>query len=103
MAVRSQKSAKYQIALFLAVTLLGRCAYAQAPALTLSSASAVQGSSVSLSLSLSAPTGAPAGLQWVLTYSPASITSLSAVAGPALTAAGAALNCNSGSGALVCL
>src|SRR5580658_9895640 len=102
MSVPSEKLTKYQIVPILAVLLLGRCAFAQAPSLSLASGSAVQGSSLPLNLSLSAGTNAPAAMQWTLTYSTTAITSLSAAAGPALTAAGDTLSCNSGVGTLVC-
>src|SRR5580700_8406840 len=94
---------KCQILLVLSVLLLGRCAYGQAASLSLASGSALQGSSLPLNLSLNVGTGAPAALQWSLSYSTSAITSLNAVAGPALTAVGDTLSCNSGTGTLVCV
>ena len=103
MCVLLQKLTRYQIGIFLAALLLGSSAYAQGPSLSLASGSAVKGGTLSLNLSLNAAANAPAGLQWTISYAPADITSLSAVAGPALTAAGEALNCISGGGSLTCL
>jgi uncharacterized protein (TIGR03437 family) len=77
--------------------------YAQGASLSLASGSGVKGSSVSLNLSLSGATNAPTGLQWKLSYPPSDITSLGAIAGPVLTAAGKTLNCVAGTGSLTCL
>src|ERR1035441_2799088 len=106
MVVVPEKYHTYQnhaAVLILAVLLLGRVAYGQASSLSLASGTTVQGSSLSLNLSLSAATSAPATLQWTLTYSPTAVASLSAVAGPALTAVGDTLSCNNGAGTLVCV
>src|SRR6516165_4626694 len=99
----SNKFAQYQIVLLLAVVLSGSCAYGQSPVLSLASGSAVKGGSVSLNLSLNAGANAPAGLQWTISYTPTDITSLSAIAGPALTTAGKMLNCVTSVGAITCL
>ena len=99
----SENLKKSQIALIIGFLLLGRCAFGQAPSLSLASGSALQGTSLSLNLSLSAAASAPAGLQWTIGYSPTAVTSLSVTAGSALTAAGKTISCTAGVGTLVCL
>src|SRR5262249_31579777 len=99
----SNKLARYQIALLLAVLLSGSCAYGQSPVLSLASGSAVRGGSLSLNLSLNAGANALAGLQWSIMDSPGAFTSLSAVGGPVLTTAGKTLNCVTSIGAITCL
>jgi uncharacterized protein (TIGR03437 family) len=97
-----RKLAQRQIGILLGL-LLSSSAYAQGPSLSLASGSAPIGGSVSLNLSLNAGASSPAALQWTLSYVPSGISSLSMVAGPALTAAGKTLNCNSSSGSVICL
>ena len=86
-----------------AILLLGSIAAFGQVALSLSSASAVAGGSVSVDLSMSAAAGQPAGLEWTYSYSPADFSSVSAVAGPAATAAGKSISCSAGSGLYTCL
>src|SRR5581483_6846671 len=57
---------------------------------------------LSLSLSSSAPVP-PSALQWTLTYATSDVLSISAAAGPVLTAAGKTITCQAGSGTLSCL
>src|ERR1035438_1890081 len=99
----SENPKKSQIALIIGFLWLGGCAFGQAPSLSLSSGSALHGTSLSLSLSLSAAASAPAGLQWTIGYSPTDVASLSVTAGSALTAAGKTISCSAGVGTLVCL
>ena len=59
---------------------------------------------MALNLSLTSPAASePAGLQWTLTYSPAYISSITASAGAAATAAGKFLLCSATSGSYTCL
>ena len=77
---------------------------AQSDSLVLSSASVVPGGTVALNLSLTSPAaGEPAGLQWTLTYSPSDISSITASAGAAATAAGKFLLCSGTAGSYTCL
>lgn len=78
-------------------------AYAQNPSLTLASGSTSKGGSVSLNLSFNAASSSTASLQWTLSYPTSAVTSLSVVAGSALTASGKSLGCNSGQGTLICI
>jgi len=78
---------KQRIAFFLFCFLLGSLAFSQTSSLSLSSGSAVEGGSVSLNLSLSASGGAPAGLQWTLSFVPTDATSVVVAAGAALSGA----------------
>ena len=82
---------------------LSTAAVAQNSSLTLASGSALQGSSVQLNLVLAVAGGAPADLQWTLSYTPGSIASISIAAGPALTAAGKTVSCAAASGSVSCL
>src|ERR1017187_4973104 len=95
-------SAKQRIAFFLFCFLPGSLAFSQTASLSLSSGSAVEGGSVSLNLSLSGG-GAPAGLQWKLSFVPSDVSSFAVTAGPALAAAGKNLTCNFVSGSVTCL
>jgi chitodextrinase len=64
----------------------------------------VAGGSVSLNLSLNTTAGTgPSGLQWVVQTAPADVTSVSVVAGPALTTAGKTVFCGGGNGTVTCL
>ena len=96
-------SAKQRIAFFLFCFLSGSLAYGQTTSLSLSSGSAVEGGSVSLNLSLSASGGAPAGLQWTISFVPTDATSVAVAAGTELKGAGQTLTCNSASGSVTCL
>jgi hypothetical protein len=74
------------------------------PALSLSSAAASAGGTVTLSVSLSSPTGSePAALQWSTSYPASSMAPVAAIAGPSTTAAGKALSCSSSSGTYTCV
>ncbi len=89
------------ITLFLA---LGGSLLAQPETLTLSSGSAIPGSTVSLDLSLISPAGSePAGLQWTFLFSPTAISNVSVAAGAAAVAAGKSLSCTLGSGTYTCV
>ena len=81
------------------------CGSLQAASLALSSGSAVQGSTASLSVSLASPTGgAPAGLQWTISYPANLVSSLSVTAGPAAVQAAKTLLCSSpASGSYTCV
>lgn len=72
-----------------------RNAFAAPIALSLSSGSAAPGGIASLSLTMDASgaTEQPAGLQWDITTSSSDVTSVSAAAGPAATAAGKTIAC----------
>ena len=94
---------KQRIAFFLFCFLLGSLAFSQTSSLSLSSGSAVEGGSVSLNLSLSASGGAPAGLQWTLSFVPTDATSVVVAAGAALSGASKTLTCNSVSGSVTCM
>jgi hypothetical protein len=84
--------------------LLCSSAFGQAPSLSLSSGTAVQGGAVSLALSLNASPGfAPAAVQWNLQYAPGDVSVITSSAGAALNAAGKTLSCASRSGSLMCL
>ena len=71
--------------------------------LALSSGTIGLNRSVSLSLTLTSSGERPAGLQWMLSYAPADVPSVSIAAGTALTAAGKTLNCSAAPGSLTCL
>ncbi len=93
-----------QIVLGLSLLLLGSSAYGQTTALSLGSGLGTPGGLVSLNLSLSATGGSQAvALEWGLSYAPANVTSVSFAAGPALTAAGKTLSCNTASGSAMCV
>ena len=72
--------------------------------LSLSSATTSPGSTVTLNLNLTSPTGSsPSSLQWTLSYPTAAVTSISVLAGPALTSASKSITCSASSGSYVCL
>ncbi len=78
-------------------------ALAQQATVSLASGSAVAGGSVNLNISLSTSGGAlPAGAEWTMTY-PASVTSVSVVAGTSTNAAGKLLSCSSSAGSTQCI
>ena len=67
--------------------------HGQVDSLTLSSGNGTSGS-VTLTLSLNSPAGnEPAGLEWVLSYPSANVTSVTAAVGSPVTAAGKTLTC----------
>jgi hypothetical protein len=71
--------------------------------LALSSGTIELNRSVSLDLTLTSSGDGPAGLQWMLSYAPVDVSSVSIAAGPALTAAGKTLNCITAAGSSTCL
>ena len=90
----------------IASLLTARASLGQAgsDSLALSSGTAAANGTVALSLVLTSPAGnEPSDIQWKLTYPPASVVSISANSGPALTAAGKALNCFGAAGQFACL
>ena len=100
----SKNPTKSHILLVLGVLLvLSKQVYAQAPSLSLASGSTSKGGSVSLNLSFNAANQSTASLQWTIGYPTASVTSLSASAGSALSASGKNLSSSLGVGALICL
>ena len=73
-------------------------------ALSLDPAAAAPATSVSFNMNVAVPsTGAPAGLQWTLSYASGDVASLSIVPGPSLTAAGKNLVCKTTSSSTMCL
>jgi Concanavalin A-like lectin/glucanases superfamily/Bacterial Ig domain len=71
--------------------------------LTLSSATTTTGGTVPLNLSLSSPAGGePAALQWTLTYTTGSVTSVSVAVGASATAAGKSISCAGGAAGYIC-
>ena len=93
---------RVRVILFLTPLLVGSCAYGQTGSLSLASGSIPSGATISLNLSLSASI-APAAVQWAFSYSASDVTSISVAAGPALTAAGKSLSCNTANGSTICL
>ena len=71
--------------------------------LSLSSATANPGASVTLPVSISNSGAVPSGLQWIFSYPSAAITSIAATVGPAASAAGKSLLCAGAVGSLTCL
>lgn len=78
-------------------------ANAQPLSLSVASAATAPGATVSLDLVLTSGTTAPAALQWTVGYPVNAIASVSVVAGPAASAAGKSLICNSLAGAITCV
>jgi Fn3 associated/Chitobiase/beta-hexosaminidase C-terminal domain len=74
-----------------------------AQVLSLSSATVSAGGSASLNLALTSGGNSMTSLQWTIQYPATGVSSISAVAGPALTAAGKSLNCSANSGAYTCI
>lgn len=86
------------------LVLSSHSAWGQTDSLALSSGTAAADGSISLNLTLTSPAGStPAAIQWTLTYTPGAITSITATAGSAATAAGKTLDCRSTSGSYTCL
>src|SRR6266700_4070512 len=79
--------------------------FGQTSSLALSSGSTGLGGTVSLNLNLTVPNGAvpPVGVQWTLSYAAGDVASISVVAGTALTDAGKTVQCNPGTGSMMCL
>lgn len=87
----------------LILTVAGLPSFGQA-LLTLSSATSNPGAPVAIPLTLTTQSGSgPAAIQWTLTYNPAQISAIAATAGPALTAAGKSISCNSTPGSYTCV
>jgi len=79
-------------------------ATAQQVALSLGSASAIRGKSVSLNLSLATSGGAqPTALQWTMAYPASAVSSVSVTGGAAATAASKNVTCSSGTGKTICI
>jgi uncharacterized protein (TIGR03437 family) len=95
MAVSAQRS-------LLVLFLLANTGKAQV-ALSLASASARPGSTISLDLTLSADKTSIADLQWTLNYVPSDIASLTIAVGPAGASAGKTVWCASAPGTVECL
>jgi hypothetical protein len=86
----------------LAIWLVGAdCSFAQT--LALASGQAAPGSAVALNLSFSSGSPGAAALQWKFSYPAAAITGITAVGGPALTAAGKTLSCFASSTGYTCV
>src|SRR5580693_3609217 len=97
-------STRNQIALILAIAARASFGQAGPDSLSLSSGAAASNGAAALNMALTSPAGsAPAAIQWTLTYPPANVVSISVNSGPALTAAGKALNCFGGSGTFSCV
>src|SRR5688572_12808673 len=103
MPERQKPLQRHQIVPILVVVMSGSCLFAQGTSLSLASGSGTQGGSVALNLSMTASGNAPSGVQWKLSYPTSDVSSLSTAAGPALTAAGKAVNCSAASGSITCL
>src|ERR1039458_8058893 len=72
--------------------------------LALSSAIATPGGTAALNLSLSSPPSSPlVAVQWTFNYPAASVASLTAVAGPALSSVGKTLSCAGGVNSYTCV
>src|ERR1700683_4731569 len=79
-------------------------ATAQQVSLSLGSASAIRGKSVSLSLSLATSGGAqPTALQWTMAYPASAVSSVSVTPGGAAIAASKNVTCSSGTGRTTCI
>ncbi len=101
------KSYQLLISLFTSVSIfILSCglASAQQVALSLGSASALRGKSISLNLSLATSGGAqPTVLQWTMAYPPSAVSSVSVTPGAAATAASKSVTCSSGTGKTMCI
>lgn len=71
--------------------------------ISLSSATASPGATLSLGLSIATSGTAPTGLQWTLTYPATQVSSFSVTSGPSATAAGKTVTCAYASGSSTCL
>jgi uncharacterized protein (TIGR03437 family) len=79
-------------------------ASAQQVALSLGSASALRGKSISLNLSLATSGGAqPTVVQWTIAYPASAVSSVSVTPGAAATAASKSVTCSSGTGKTMCI
>ena len=86
----------------LSVLCSGGSAFSQTT-LNLASGTVTKGSAIQLNLSLLVSGSGPAGLQWMLSYPPSEITSVSVAPGPALSGAGKTLTCSSGTASVSCV
>ena len=93
---------KQRISLLFFVVVGAREIPAQTAALALTSTSVAPGAAVSLNLTLSGGS-APAGLQWTLMPPAGGLSGVTIAAGPALAAAGKALQCSTAGGTYTCL
>src|SRR5579872_4225846 len=92
------------IASLFALLVTAHTSYGQTDSLVLASGTAAANGTVSLNLTLTSPPGSePAAIQWTLTFPPANVASISAVAGTSPTNAGKTISCNPGTGAYTCL
>jgi hypothetical protein len=79
-------------------------AMAQQAAISLSSGTTVPGGSVVLNVSLANSGGVqPAAVQWTIGYPLSDVASVSAAAGPGLSAPGKSLSCNTSNGSTICV
>src|SRR5581483_6057507 len=93
-----------RLGVFAIVLFATNTVYGQNTSFSLASGSTTQGGTVALSLSLSSSAPVPpSALQWTLTYATSDVLSISAAAGPVLTAAGKTITGQAGSGTLSCL
>ena len=92
---------KRQLPVIAGVCLLASALHAQS--LSLSSATASLTGGASLNLTLASGTNSIAAMQWTFQYPAATISSLSATAGPVLTAVGKSLTCTAGTGSYTCI
>jgi len=101
------KSYRLLISLFPYASLFAAAcglATAQQVALSLGSASAIRGKSVSLDLTLATSGGAqPTALQWTMAYPASAVSSVSVTPGAAATAASKHVTCSSGTGKTMCI
>src|SRR6476620_11531991 len=89
-------------ALLTLVLLSGGC-LGQSATLSLSSASTMAGSTVTIPLSLNATGVQPAALQWTLDYSSSDIASISVSAGPVAVDASKSIQCLPTAASTICL
>lgn len=93
----------YRCLLFTATVLVFSQAVPYAAAQTLTLSSATTAGTASLNLTLAASRGSMAAIEWTFQFPQAAISSISASAGAALTAAGKSISCTSGSGSYRCI
>src|SRR5215469_8749551 len=74
-----------------------------AQTLSLSSAAASSAGTASLNLILTSGANSVAALEWTIQYPAGGLNSISATAGPVLTAAGKSVTCNPTQGSYVCV
>ena len=88
----------------LLLSVIASPALAQQATVSVSSASSVPGGTVSLNVSLASTGGAqPAAVQWTMSYSTSSVTSVSVTAGSSLTAAGKSVTCAPNATGTICV